>query len=73
MKSKGRPLSVMTQLKTSVLEVKETENCLAHALIIAIPKAENDPHYKAYRHGRKILTVVQKLLAKTGIDLSGGG
>jgi hypothetical protein len=48
------------------------ENCLAHALLIAIAKAENDPDYKAYRQGRKILLVVQNLLTKTGIDLSGG-
>jgi len=63
----------MAHLKRSVVEVKATENCLAQALIIAIAKAENDPDYKAYRQGRKILPVVQKLLAKTGIDLSGGG
>ena len=71
-KSKGRPLSVMVHLKRCVVEVKSTENCLAHA-IISIAKAENDPHYKAYRQGRKIRPVVQKLLAKTGIDLSEGG
>jgi len=40
---------------------------------MAIAKAENYPDYKAYRQGRKILPVKQKLLAKTGIDLSGGG
>ena len=34
---------------------------------------ENDPDYKAFRKGRKIRPVVQKLLDKTGIDLSGGG
>jgi hypothetical protein len=28
------------------VEVK-TENCLAHAIIIAIAKVENDPDYKA--------------------------
>ena len=73
MKNKGRPLSVIAQLKTSVVEVKATENCLVPALIIAIAKSENDPDYKAYRQGRKIRPVVHKLLAKTGTDLSGGG
>ena len=63
----------MTHLKRSVVEVKTSENCLAHALIIAIAKVENDPDYKAYRIGRKIRPVVQKLLAKTGLDLSEGG
>jgi len=28
---------------------------LAHALIISIAKVENDPVYKAYRQGRKIV------------------
>jgi hypothetical protein len=69
-KSKGSPLTVMAQIKTSVVEVKVAENCLAHAIIIA--KAENDPGYKAYRQGRKIRPVVEKL-AKTRIDLSGDG
>ena len=72
-KNRGRPLSVMAQLKRSVVEVKASENCLAHALLIPIAKAENNPDYKAYGQGRKIRPVVQKLLAKIGIDLSGGG
>jgi len=63
----------MVQLKRNVVEVQATENCLAHAIVIAIGKAENDSEYVAYRRGYKIRPVVQKLLAKTGIDLSGGG
>jgi hypothetical protein len=51
-KTKGRPLSVMAHLKTSVVEVKAEEDSLAHALIIAIAKLTNHPNYKAYR-GRK--------------------
>jgi len=31
---------------------------------------ENEPDYKAYRQGRKIRLVVQKLLAETGISLT---
>jgi len=54
-KNTGRPLSVMACLKTSKVEVKAEENCLAHALIISIAKVENDPVYKAYRQGRKIV------------------
>jgi len=38
-KSRTLPLSVMAQLKRSVVEVKGSENCLAHAIIIAIAKA----------------------------------
>ena len=69
-KSRGRPLSVMANLKTSIVDVKAEENCLAHALIISIAKVENDPDYKAYRQGRKIRQVVQTLLDTTDIDLS---
>jgi len=50
-KSMGRPLSVMAQLKTSVVEVKATENCLAHAVVIAIVIAKYNPEYVAYRRG----------------------
>ena len=70
MKNRGRPLPVMAHLKRSIIEVKATDNCLAHALIIAIAKLENDTDYKAYRQGRKIRPVVQKVLAETGISLS---
>jgi len=71
-KSRGRLLSVMAHLKTSVVEVKASKNCFAHE-IISIANKENEPDYKEYRKGRKIRPVVQKLLAKTGIDLSEGG
>jgi hypothetical protein len=59
--SKGRSLNVMIHLKRSIVEVK-TENCLAHALVIAIARVTNDPDYKAYRHGWKILPKVRELL-----------
>jgi len=72
-KTKGRPLSVMAHLKESIVEVKAEENCLAHALIIAIARVENDANYKAYRQGRKIRPVVHTLLQKTGIDLTSVG
>jgi len=72
-KSKGRPLSVMAHLKTNVVEVKHSENCLSHAIIIAIAEVENDPNCKAYVQGRKIRPVVQELLAKTGMNLSEDG
>jgi len=71
-KSWGRPLSVMAQLKRSILEVHAEENYLENALIIAIAKVDKDPNYKAYRQGRKIRHMVQTLLESTGIDLSCG-
>jgi hypothetical protein len=62
----------MAHIKTSIIEVKAEENCLAHALVIAIAKATNNPNYNSYRRGYKIRPVVQNLLATTGIDLSQG-
>jgi len=42
LKSRGRPLSVMAHLKSSIVEVKAEENCLAHALQIANARVDND-------------------------------
>jgi hypothetical protein len=71
--SRGRPLPVMAHLKRSIVEVKAAEIRLDHAIIIAIARVQNEPDYKAYQKGRKIRPVVQKLLEKTGIGLSGVG
>jgi len=69
-KSMGKPLSVMSRLKRSIVEMKAEENCLAHALIIAIAREEKDVNYTAYRKGRKIRPIVEALLQQTGIDLT---
>jgi hypothetical protein len=71
-KTKGRQLSVLAHLKRSIIEVKAEQNCLAHALIIAIARLNDDPNYKSYRQGNKIHSVVDRLLETTGIDLSNG-
>jgi hypothetical protein len=47
-KTKGRPVDVMAHIKRSIIEVKAKENCLAHALVIATPKATKDPNYNSY-------------------------
>jgi hypothetical protein len=72
-KTKGRQLSVMAHLKRSIIEVKAEENCLAHALIIAVERLTNDPNYKAYMQGRKFRPMVDRLLECTRIDLTNGG
>ena len=46
-KGKGRPISLMAKFKTRVVGVKVTKICLAHAIIIAIAKAENYREYLA--------------------------
>jgi len=72
-KSKGRPLHEMVHEKRSIIEVKSKTNCLAHALLIAIARLENEPVYKTYPQGWKIGAAVQRLLETTGIDLQMGG
>ena len=42
-KRKGRPVATMAHLKSSIVEVRAKENCLAHALVITIPMFNNDP------------------------------
>ena len=41
-KTMGRPVSVLAHLKKSIIQVKATENCLAHALVIVIARIDND-------------------------------
>ena len=45
----------MANVKKRIVEVRAVQNCLAHALVIAIAKVDNDPNYKAYIQGRKIV------------------
>jgi hypothetical protein len=71
--SKGRPISVMAQLKRSIVEVKPKENGLAHAPMIAVVRATNDADYKAYRQGWKTFPKVREMLQAPGVDLSREG
>jgi hypothetical protein len=66
-------LDTLAHVKKSILHVNADSNCLAHALVIAIAKVENDPDYNSYRRGYKIRPVVQRVLETIGIDLSNGG
>jgi hypothetical protein len=73
-KSKGRPLEIKAHLKKSIVQVKAETNCLAHALVIAKARVDNDPNYNSYRdsRNRKIIPAVQHLL-ETEINLDNGG
>jgi len=53
-----------------IIEIKDTENCLAHALIIEIARIDNDSNYESYRKFWKIRSVVRDMLGDTSIDLS---
>jgi G:T-mismatch repair DNA endonuclease (very short patch repair protein) len=72
-KTKGRALSVLSHLKTSVVEVKSRDKCLAHAIVIAIAHVTQDPNYTSYRRGWKIKPKVDDLIAASGVNLSNGG
>jgi hypothetical protein len=72
LKTKGRPLDQLTLTKESIVHVNAKKNCLAHALIIAIARVDNDPNYNSYRRGYKIRAEVDHLLQTTGMDLSQG-
>ena len=71
-KTKGRQLDVMTHLKKSIVQVKAEENCLAHALVIAIARFEKDQNYDSYRRGFRIIPMVNHLLKTADIDLTNG-
>jgi hypothetical protein len=53
--SKGRPLANVAHLKTSIVQFKTENNCLAHALVIAVAKLTYCPDYNAFIQGRYIL------------------
>jgi hypothetical protein len=40
---------VMAHLRRSIVEVHAKENCLAHALVIAVARVTTDPNYQSYR------------------------
>jgi hypothetical protein len=46
---------------------------LAHALIIAIARVNNDPKYASYKDGYGLRQPVKVLLKASGVDLSNGG
>jgi hypothetical protein len=71
-KTKGRQLEVMDHLKRSIIEVKAEQKCLAHALITAIARLNNDSNYISFCKGNKIRPEVDRLLQATGIDLTDG-
>jgi hypothetical protein len=72
-KCKGRTLETMVHLKRSIVRVKARNNCLAHALIIATARLDNNKNYKSYRDEWKIRPIVDSLPEATGIDLRNGG
>jgi len=71
-KTGGRPLSVMTHLKKSIVEVKTEENCLAQAPLIAISRVNNVPKNNSFCRGFRLRHLVKNLLETTGFDLTNG-
>jgi hypothetical protein len=50
-KTKGRSLDVLSAIKRSIVTVTAAVLCLAHALIIAVARENNDPKYASYTVG----------------------
>jgi hypothetical protein len=46
---------------------------MAHAIIIAIARVNNDPKYVSYRDGYGLKNPVEDFLKASGVDLSNGG
>ena len=53
LRTKGRQLANMAHLERNIIEVKAENNCLAHALIIALTRMNKYPNYQSYRKGYK--------------------
>jgi len=53
--------------------VKAAFLCLAHALIIAMTRLNNDPKYKSCRIGYGLKKPVEEILKDSVVDLSNGG
>jgi hypothetical protein len=53
LKTMGRPVDELINRKTSIILVKADENCLAHAIVIAIARINKDPDYKLFIQGAK--------------------
>jgi len=62
----------VAHLKKCIIELKSTNNCLAHALITAIGRLDKISNYESYPKGWKIRPVGRDLLETTGIDLPSG-
>ena len=65
-------MDLLSAIKKTIV-VKATFLCLAHALIIAMARVNNDQKYVSYRHGWCLKEPVEELLNASGVDLSNGG
>jgi hypothetical protein len=71
-KTKVRSLDVLSAIKRTIVTVKAAL-CLAHAIIIAMAKVNNDPKYSSPRDGKALKEPVAELLKASGVDLCNGG
>jgi len=65
-KMKGRPLTVLSAIKRSIVVVKAAFLCLAHAFIMAVARVNGDPKYTSYRDGYLLDLPVECLLNASG-------
>jgi hypothetical protein len=73
-KTKGRLLNVLSAIKRSIV-VKAAFLCLAHALIIAVARVNDNTKYKSYSsvYGLYKPKAVEDLLKVSGVNLTNGG
>jgi len=72
-RTKGRPLDVISAIKKIIVTVKADLNCLAYALLIAVARVNGDSKYQLYGHIKGLKKPVEDLLKASGVDLSNGG
>ena len=72
-KMKRRSLDLLSATKRSIVVVKAALLCLAHVLIIAMARVNDDPKYKSYKNGSGLKERVEEFLMASGADLSNGG
>ena len=65
-------MDVLSAIKKSIVG-NAAFLCLAHAIIIAMARVNNDPKYKSYRDGYGLHKPVEELLNASGVDLFNGG
>jgi hypothetical protein len=63
----------MSAIKRSIFVVKEVKLYLAHALVLAMAKVNNDPNYVSCTEGRKLKKPAQDLLLASGVQLDNEG
>ena len=69
-KTKGRPLNMLSVIKSLIVLVKAAFLCLGHTLNIAMAQVNVDPKYKSYRDGYGLKKFIEGFLEASGVNLN---